>query len=263
MLIIGAGSQSNFCRQATAAACKAGLEIQLILQHGVKGSERQGNLLLDELMGADITIVNVDSMHELRPLFQNEPINFGPWEGVPTSSIRWLTRRPGSIGFVNGVPELKASSMPRDVHRHHFRGTANMTQAGILVGVEAWDCRGEVIGIAPILFAEDRSVDIARIASQTAAVLDLELTFEPWEVINDPHFVGPGYGQSMMPPATPSSWRRRRKVFSWITVYTSKAMAGLLAWAKDGRLKKDERVLFWHTGGTPAIFSYSQELMGP
>ena len=59
VLVMGAGSQSNFCRQATAAACKAGLDIQLILQHGVKGPERQGNLLLDELMGADITIVDV------------------------------------------------------------------------------------------------------------------------------------------------------------------------------------------------------------
>ena len=93
VLIIGAGSQSNFCRQATAAACKAGLEIQLILQHGVKGPERQGNLLLDELMGADITIVNVIRCTSCGHCSANEPINFGP--GKASYIIdRWLTRRP-------------------------------------------------------------------------------------------------------------------------------------------------------------------------
>ena len=265
VLIIGAGSQSNFCRQATAAACKAGLEIQLILQHGVKGPERQGNLLLDELMGADITIVNVDSMHELRPLFRER-----------ADQLRALGRRPyisdplvdsaalGSIGFVNGVLELKSQlDAARTDIDTIFVAAANMTQAGILVGVKALGLPWRVIGIAPILFAEDRSVDIARIASQTAAVLDLELTFEPWEVINDPHFVGPGYG--LVDDAARHAFKLAAKTEGLFLdpVYTSKAMAGLLAWAKDGRLKKDERVLFWHTGGTPAIFSYSQELMGP
>ena len=80
-------------------------------------------------------------------------------------------------------------------------------------------------------------MDIARIASQTAAVLDLELTFESWEVINDPHFVGPGYG--LVDDAARHAFKLAAKTEGLFLdpVYTSKAMAGLLAWAKDGRLK--------------------------
>lgn len=265
VLVMGAGSQSNFCRQATAAACKAGLDIQLILQHGVKGPERQGNLLLDELMGADITIVNVDSMHQLRPLFRER-----------ADELRALGRRPyiidplvdsaplASVGFVNAVLELKSQleAMGTDIDAIVV-AAANMTQAGILLGVKALGLPWRVIGMAPILFEEDRAVDIARIAVQTAQVLGLKITFEPWEVINDPSFIGPGYG--LVDDAARSAFRllARTEGLFLDPVYTSKAMAGLLAWAKDGRLQKDERVLFWHTGGTPAIFSYSQELMGP
>ena len=55
-IVIGAGSQSNWCRQTTAAACKFGLDVVLILVHGVKGALLQGNLLLDHLLGADVTL---------------------------------------------------------------------------------------------------------------------------------------------------------------------------------------------------------------
>lgn len=43
-------------------------------------------------------------------------------------------------------------------------------------------------------------------------------------------------------------------------VYTSKAMAGLHDHIKQGKLMKDDTVLFLHTGGTPALFAYVDEL---
>jgi len=44
-------------------------------------------------------------------------------------------------------------------------------------------------------------------------------------------------------------------------VYTGKAMAGLLGLIRGGEIASDERVLFWHTGGTPALFAYTKELL--
>jgi 1-aminocyclopropane-1-carboxylate deaminase/D-cysteine desulfhydrase-like pyridoxal-dependent ACC family enzyme len=37
--------------------------------------------------------------------------------------------------------------------------------------------------------------------------------------------------------------------------YTAKAMAGLLAFARQGRFTDDDTVLFWHTGGHPMLFA--------
>jgi 1-aminocyclopropane-1-carboxylate deaminase/D-cysteine desulfhydrase-like pyridoxal-dependent ACC family enzyme len=40
----------------------------------------------------------------------------------------------------------------------------------------------------------------------------------------------------------------------------AKAMAGLYDHVRKGILKKDDIVLFLHTGGTPALFAYAEEL---
>ena len=58
IVVAGAYTQSNWCRQITAAASKLGLDVALVLIHGEKGPARQGNLLLDDLMGADITVAS-------------------------------------------------------------------------------------------------------------------------------------------------------------------------------------------------------------
>jgi L-cysteate sulfo-lyase len=45
-------------------------------------------------------------------------------------------------------------------------------------------------------------------------------------------------------------------------VYTGRAAAGMISLIHKGYLKRGESVLFWHTGGTPALFAeqYSQAL---
>jgi len=43
-------------------------------------------------------------------------------------------------------------------------------------------------------------------------------------------------------------------------VYTGRAFGGLLALIRQGVFRPDERVLFWHTGGTAAVFGYESEL---
>ena len=69
-VVAGAYTQSNWCRQITGAAKKLGLEVALVLLHGEKGPALQGNLLLDRLMGAEVTVVDLDSMERLTPLLE-------------------------------------------------------------------------------------------------------------------------------------------------------------------------------------------------
>ncbi len=44
-------------------------------------------------------------------------------------------------------------------------------------------------------------------------------------------------------------------------VYTAKAMSGLIGHIREGRLGRDETVVFLHSGGTPAVFAYAEELL--
>ncbi|TMA45293.1 MAG: D-cysteine desulfhydrase family protein, partial [Deltaproteobacteria bacterium] len=45
-------------------------------------------------------------------------------------------------------------------------------------------------------------------------------------------------------------------------VYTGRAMAGLIDLVRRGEFSADETIVFWHTGGTPALFAYAEELLG-
>ena len=43
-------------------------------------------------------------------------------------------------------------------------------------------------------------------------------------------------------------------------VYTCKAMAAVADHIKKGELTASDTVIFLHTGGTPALFAYAEEL---
>jgi L-cysteate sulfo-lyase len=107
-IVVGAGSQSNWCRQTAAAACKLGMQTVLILKHGVKGAALQGNLLLDHILGAEVTIVEGEDLQQLPPLLQKKtdalkrqgrkPYLMNPF-GLPTLSL-------AAVGYVNAFLEL-------------------------------------------------------------------------------------------------------------------------------------------------------------
>ncbi|MCO5199775.1 MAG: pyridoxal-phosphate dependent enzyme, partial [Anaerolineae bacterium] len=44
-------------------------------------------------------------------------------------------------------------------------------------------------------------------------------------------------------------------------VYTGRAMGGLIDLIRWGAFTRGQRVLFWHTGGSPALFAYGNHLL--
>ena len=181
-VVAGAYTQSNWCRQITGAAKKLGLEVALVLLHGEKGPALQGNLLLDVLMGADVTVVDLDSMERLTPVLE-----------AKADELRRAGRRPyvvrpfgldklvlGAVGYVNGALELDAQLEAAGVEPDFlYLCGANMTPAGMALGLKALGRRTRLINVAPIVWSEPRSVDIARIASAAAARLDLDVRIAP------------------------------------------------------------------------------------
>ena len=265
-IVIGAGSQSNWCRQTTAAACKFGMHTALILVHGVKGAALQGNLLIDHLLGADVTIVEGEDLHQLPPLLEEKTealkregrkaYLMNPF-GIPTLSL-------SAVSYVNAVLEIddQLKAQGKDADYIYLSG-ANITPAGMALGVKALGLKTKVIGITPIRWEEDRSTDIAHIATATAERLGLNIVIDPEEIFNEADYVGERYG--VMTPECREALKLVAKTEGIILdpVYSSKAMAGLIDHIRKGRIGKDERVILLHTGGTPALFSYAEDLELP
>lgn len=264
-VIAGSYTQSNWCRQITAAAAKLGLKTRLILVHGVKGPLNQGNLLLDRLMGADVTVVELDDMHELEPLLEAE-----------AEKLRRAGRRPyviqpfametlgiSAVGYVNALIELDQQLDAIGVKADYiYLAGANITPAGLLLGLKALGRATKVMSMCPIRWADDRAADIARIAAAAARHLGLPIAVRPDEVTVDESYIGQRYG--VMTPAAREAFRLLAQTEGIILdpVYSSKAMSGLIDHIRKRRIGAHENVVFLHTGGNPAVFAYADDLGG-
>jgi D-cysteine desulfhydrase family pyridoxal phosphate-dependent enzyme len=262
-VVAGAYSQSNWCRQITGAARKLGLEVALVLLHGEKGPALQGNLLLDRLMGADVTVVDLDSMERLTPLLE-----------AKAAELERAGRRPylvrpfgldklvlGAVGYVNGALELDAQLEASGIEPDFlYLCGANMTPAGMALGLKSLGRRTRLTNFAPIVWSEPRAADIARIAAATAARLDLDLPIAPADIDSHDEFIGERYG------VVTAGGREAMRLLAGTEgiildpVYSAKAMAGLIDHVRTGRIGKGQTVVFLHTGGTPALFAYAADL---
>ncbi len=114
--------------------------------------------------------------------------------------------------------------------------------------------------ISPIRWEEERALDIARLATATARALDLNLAIAPADFVADEDYAGERYG--LLTPEARAAVRLTAETEGILLdpVYTGKAMAGLIDYAKRGAVGAGETVVFVHTGGLPLIFAYAGEL---
>jgi len=174
--------------------------------------------------------------------------------GLPTLSL-------SAVGYVNAFLELDAQLEQQGLEADYiYLAGANITPAGLALGAKALDRKTKVIGITPIHWDEDRSTDIARIAGAAAERLGLDVTFRPEEIHNEDSYVGERYG--VMTPECRQAMKLVAQTEGIILdpVYSSKAMAGLIDHIRRKIVGENETVVFLHTGGTPALFAYAEDL---
>jgi D-cysteine desulfhydrase len=107
-----------------------------------------------------------------------------------------------------------------------------------------------------------RMEKMARMANQAAQRLHLDIQFSARDFINDESYVGERYGIPTKEGIEAVHLLARTEGLLLDPVYTSKAMAKLIADVQSGALGRHAPILFLHTGGTPALFGYVREVMG-
>ena len=264
-VVAGAYTQSNWCRQITAAARKNGLAVSLVLIHGVKGPRVQGNLLLDRLMGADVTVVDIDSMEKIQPLLDEKARALG---GGRPQAFRDRPLRPGSAGArcarlrrhgdragcpVRGGGDRPHPGLHLRRQQHPGRPRHRPARAGP-PGARGVDQPDPLGGAPRARHRAGGHGDGARARPQSR---DRSL---------------PTSLQTRITSARTTACSRRRRARpsgSWPEtegiildpVYSGKAMAGLIDHVRRGKVGADETVVFVHTGGMPALFAYAEDLI--
>ncbi len=254
--VITAGAeQSNHCRQTAAAAAVCGLECHLVLG-GAEPNSLKGNLLLDNLLGAVIHWTGEYRKGEKIPEIVKNLHNSGKKPYV----IPYGGSNPtGALGFVEAVRELSAQCDEYELSFSHivFASSSGGTQAGLMVGKVLYDQRFEIIGIGidKTDSGNNFSKKILDLANDSAKLIAEDISFVSSDatVIND--YLGEGYGIVGQAEKEAIKLLAEKEGIILDPVYTAKAMAGLIAMINKRVFSQNDTVLFWHTGGTPALFT--------
>jgi D-cysteine desulfhydrase len=249
-VLITAGSiQSNHCRQTAAAAARFGFECELVL-FGEVPALPDANLWLDQLFNAEIIFTE----RALRDEMLEQVCEQAKKEGKKPYVVPYGGSNPvGAMGYVFAMQELIAQIEGIDCVV--FPSSSGGTQAGLIVGASQFGYKGRVLGISVDEPPKVLQENVARLAGETSQRLGSQFNFSAGEVLVNADYCEAGYG--VLTPAEVESVRMFATLEGLLLdpVYTGRAAAGMIDLIRKGFFKTTETVLFWHTGGTPALFA--------
>lgn len=264
-LITQGAVQSNHCRLTLAAAVREGLKCRLVLEQRVAGSYRpdaSGNNFLFDLLGVEAVTV-VDAGTDMTAAMQAVADDLAA-QGRRGYVIPGGGSNPlGALGYVACAEEILAQTFETGLALDHVvvaSGSAG-THAGLLVGLHACNANLPLTGVNVRRPRAEQEGNVHALAVATAEFAGVPAP--PREAVTAlDEWVGPGY--SIPTPEMVEAVRMLASLEGVLLdpVYTGKAMAGLIGLARRGAFTRGERVLFVHTGGSPALYAYQDALRG-
>ncbi len=258
-LITTGSPQSNHCRQTAAAAAHFNLGCSLVLRGEWLG-ETKGNLLLDQLLGAQLFWAGDRAPDEVMHEVADEVQAAGqkPYI-IPLGGSNVY----GATSYVLAMEELM-SQLEADhlkVDCIILASSSGGTQAGLALGADAFRFGGRILGISIEYPASKLRALVGELVTATGAHLGLSPSEPPITIEVSDDYLGEGYG--IVGKAEREAIRLVAQLEGILLdpVYTGRAMVGLIDLIRQGVFSPGQRLLFWHTGGTPALFAYADKLL--
>ena len=265
-VIITAGAvQSNHCRQTAAAATKFGMEC-IIVAKPSWSKEYNGNLFLDELLGAKLVLLEEDN----EALDQGGKLSMEETIENLMADLKTKGKNPyyipvggsnsiGSLGYISMTMELiaQANEMGIEIGSMVAASGSGGTQTGMILGADVEKSGIQTVGMA---ISSDATIVIPKLkdlCNQTSDYYELGLSYEEKDIIFNDNYIGEGYGIPSEEMIKAVKLLARKEGIILDPVYSGKAFAGMVDLIKKGYFDKSKAVVFIHTGGTPALFVYS------
>jgi 1-aminocyclopropane-1-carboxylate deaminase/D-cysteine desulfhydrase-like pyridoxal-dependent ACC family enzyme len=216
------------------------------------------NLLLDKLFGAQI--VYTDRAHRDEALQQT--YDDAKKQGRSPYVVPYGGSSPtGALGYAFAMEELVAQNI--DADWVVFASSSGGTQAGMVLGARMFGFSGRVLGISIDEPQRHLQEHVARLASEASEKFGKRISFVADEVLVNANYCEAGYGVLTETEREAIHLFARTEGLLLDPVYTGRAAGGMIDLIRKGFFKKDETVLFWHTGGATALFAekYSQDIL--
>ncbi|MCG8029339.1 MAG: D-cysteine desulfhydrase family protein [Candidatus Thiodiazotropha taylori] len=252
-------AQSNHCRQTAAAAALLHKACHLVLG-GEPPETANGNLMLDNLFGAQVHWCGAHRKGEDIP----EIVERLKMQGREPYVIPYGgSNELGAYGFVDAMAELETQLDAAAITHIVFASSSGGTHAGMMLGRVLLHKACRLIGINidkgenDVIPFDDFIIDLA---NRTSRSINSDHRFTTQDLILNGDYVGAGYGVIGELEREAITLTAENEAILLDPVYTGRAMGGLIDMIRGGEFSKADRVLFWHTGGTPALFAYADAL---
>ena len=260
-IITQGATQSNHARQTCAIAARLDLECYILLEDRTGYHDdayaHSGNVLLDQLHGASISLrpAGSDMNAEMETLADQLRGDGKTPYVIPGGGSNEI----GALGYVNAALELVSQANDRSLridHLVHATGSSG-TQAGLVVGLEAMNSGIPVYGIGVNKAREAQEQNVFDLARRTSDYLGLGADFVAREkIVANCDYVGDGYGLPTSAMIEAVKMMARYEGILLDPVYAGKGFSGLVDLIRKGHFKRDENVVFLHTGGSVSLFAY-------
>ncbi len=258
------GVQSNHTRQVAAVAAKLGLKAVLVQEAWVDWpdavNDRVGNIMLSRIMGAEVRLDPSGFDIGFRDSWERALSDVRERGGVPYGIPAGASdHRLGGLGFANWAYEVaqQEAEMSLFFDTIIVCSVTGSTHGGMIAGFAGQDRPRRVIGIDASAKIDATRDQVARIARNTAALIDLDRDLSDDEITVLAGWAGDFYGIPVA--STLDAIRLTGSLEGMIIdpVYEGKSMAGLIDLVSSGEIPRDSTVLYAHLGGQPAMNAYS------
>jgi L-cysteate sulfo-lyase len=256
--------QSNHVRQTAAAACKLGLGCEVLLEHRIVDPSEpyrlSGNVLLDRIFGAHIREYpgGTDFDKAMAEVADEVRANGGKPHIIPGGA----SNATGALGYVNCAVELLQQFDEQELAIDNIvtaTGSAG-TQAGLIVGLKATQSAIPLLGIGVGAPKQEQEDKVFQLACETADFLGVSGVVQRDDVVANCDYVGDGYGVPTEAMNEAVLMLARLEGLLFDPVYSGKALAGMIELIRNGHFDDAANIVFLHTGGSAALFAYSDQL---
>ena len=267
-LLVTGAVQSNLARLAAAGARRLKMDVHIQQEERVSGAgslhRTSGNVLLDRLMGATLHSYPRGNDEAGADANMERLARKISAEGRTPYVIHSSADRPplGGLGYVVAAKEIaeQAAAIGVAFDAVVCASGSGLTHAGILVGLRELGQSVSVYGICVRRDAERQRARVARITEDLTSMIGSGAPVHSGEINVCDAVHSQGYGRLNENVSEAIALGARHDALLLDPVYTGKAMAGLVGHLAAGRIRAGSRVLFLHTGGTPALFAYGDQL---
>jgi len=260
--------QSNYMRTLAAASAKLGLECHVQLESRVSTEDPDyllsGNVLLNKMFGANLYSYEEGEDErgadaELARIARDlEQKGRKPYI-VPLAPVE---EPKGALGYVAAAIELADQCEQRELQPDLIvvPSGSSLTHAGLLTGCRAMGWQVPILGACVRRRAEIQRPRVVETCEKIEAMIDLGKVVQPDDVWVNDIALAPGYGRASQAVLEAISLMSKKEGILVDPVYSGKTVSCTLQLLNNHALENFRNIIMIHTGGTPAIFAYREQL---